>query len=88
MNMWHHLAKKLHPLDLSEDRFSQLIIEQPLEKSLKEILFQRIEGLASTGQGNSPAGRAEPDLRLEYCGNMNCAPLAVNTKFFIPSPQR
>ncbi|MFY9271917.1 MAG: NFACT RNA binding domain-containing protein [Thermacetogeniaceae bacterium] len=61
--------KKVHPLDLSEDRFFQLMTDQPLEKSLEEILFQRIEGLSPVlaKEVVLQAG-IEPELRLEYCG--------------------
>ncbi|HHY40534.1 MAG TPA: fibronectin/fibrinogen-binding protein [Syntrophaceticus sp.] len=61
--------KKVHPLDLSEEGFLQLMIEQPFEKSLQEILFHQIEGLSPVlaKEVVLQAG-IEPDLKLEYCG--------------------
>lgn len=61
--------KKVHPVSLSEDEFINLILKQPLEKKLKEIIFHRLEGLghALVQEMIIQAG-LEPDLRLEYCG--------------------
>lgn len=60
---------KVHPLDLSEDRFVQLMIGQPLEKSLQAILFQQIEGLSPVlAKEIVLQAGIEPELRLEYCG--------------------
>lgn len=61
--------RKVHPLTLDEENFMQLMLDHPLEKPLKEILFRMLEGLgpALVREMIFQAG-LEPNLRLEYCG--------------------
>jgi len=79
--------KKVHPLDLSDDRFVQLIINQPLEKSLHEILFQQIEGLSPVlAKELVLQAGIEPDLKLEYCGEHELRSLWLSLhNFLFPS---
>jgi len=76
--------KKVHPLDLSDDRFVQLIINQPLEKSLHEILFQQIEGLSPVlAKELVLQAGIEPDLKLEYCGEHELRSLWLSLQNFL-----
>lgn len=76
--------KKVHPLDLSEDSFIQLMINQPLEKSLQEILFQQIEGLSPVlAKEIVLQAGMEPELSLEYCGEHELRSLWLSLQNFL-----
>jgi predicted ribosome quality control (RQC) complex YloA/Tae2 family protein len=61
--------EKVHPLSLDEDKFIELMLNNPLEKSLAKILFSVIEGLGPVlAREISVRAGLDPSLQLEYCG--------------------
>lgn len=60
---------KVHPLELNEDRFIELILNNPLDIPLAKVLFSVIEGLGPVlAREISVRAGLDPSLRLEYCG--------------------
>lgn len=60
---------RVHPLSLNEEQFVRLLLANPLEKPLEEVLFRTLAGMGHT-LGREVIYRAglDPDLRLEFCG--------------------
>lgn len=61
--------KKAHPLKLDEDRFIELMLNNPLDIPLAKVIFSVIEGLGPVlAQEISVRAGLDPSLHLEYCG--------------------
>ncbi len=60
---------RAHPLNLDEEQFVGLLLANPLEKKLEDVLFRTLAGIGHT-LAREVAYRAglDPDLHLEFCG--------------------
>lgn len=61
--------QKVHPLELNENDFRELLLNNTLNKKIEDILFHSISGIGPMlAREVVTAAGLDPDLRLNYCG--------------------
>lgn len=61
--------QKEHPADLDLERFIRIMLQEPLDKSLEEVVFGKIAGIGpELVREILYRANLEPKLHLEYCG--------------------